>query len=99
MGEDLKQLHLQFYTHFRDHIQEHINSQQEPHLELTPIPTGGTERYVSKRRGVFAIVYRLIQSSYPSSDKIILDSKTIETSMANLFHQMQPRVWKIINKE
>lgn len=46
--EDLKRPHLQIYIHLRDLVKAHIESQQEPHLELMPIPTGGTETYVSE---------------------------------------------------
>ena len=44
--EDRKRPFLHIYIQLREHIQAHIVSGQEPLLELTSIPVGGTEVYV-----------------------------------------------------
>ena len=44
--EDLKRPFLSIYIQLREQIQAYIASGQQPLLELTPIPVGGTEVYV-----------------------------------------------------
>ena len=39
---------FKIYVQLRQLIQEHLKSGDSPTLELTPAPTGGTERYISK---------------------------------------------------
>lgn len=45
--EDHQRPHLRIYLQFRDIVRQHIDSGETPILELTPIPRGGTSRYVS----------------------------------------------------
>jgi hypothetical protein len=45
--EDHKRPHFQIYLALQERIQQHIDSGNEPQLQVVPIPTGGQIRYVS----------------------------------------------------